>query len=333
MNDEPSEDSTGNLTIEEAKKYITGGGGYDVAAAAYLLAHGIPVPPSLVGRFRKGVGRLVDSSFNLLGSAVDRRTQRANFENQVQQGVIKTLAKQGASDLSAQPGVSAEVALSMIREYGLKFDNKSAVAKAAFEALEADRPTTDPTPDADLDEDWLNYFSEIAGQKSSQEMQKLMGRILAGEIRRPGSFSPLSIHALSTLTPSVAQKFQALCSVTVHINGTRVVPVFAYPQFLIKGIPELGITYSDVLLLRSYQLLANEQGSEYTAASGRGVRVDLAGKTRVFTPNNGERVIKVALLSQVGAELSSLIEISINPELESKVLAILSAADWSVLDV
>jgi hypothetical protein len=59
---------------------------------------------------------------------------------------------------------------------------ESVTSAAARElAQEVDVPSQAP------DEDWITRFFNTAQEVSSKEMQKLWGRILAGEIKKPGS--------------------------------------------------------------------------------------------------------------------------------------------------
>src|SRR5260370_30873449 len=68
-----------------------------------------------------------------------------------------------------------------------KFKNKEAVARSAIVELWNDPGAADAP--SEIEDDWLNLFARLAEDKSSEELQALFGRILAGGIRRPGSFS------------------------------------------------------------------------------------------------------------------------------------------------
>lgn len=58
----------------------------------------------------------------------------------------------------------------------------------------------EPDAQSEIDDDWLNLFARLAEDKSSEELQGLFGRILGGEIRKPGSFSLRTIQFPSTLS-------------------------------------------------------------------------------------------------------------------------------------
>lgn len=319
-------------TFDAAVGYLRDGGGYDVTVAALFLANGVPVPPSIVKRFRIGVGRLVDGSFDFLVGALERKKARLDFDAKVQEAVVKGVAKAGANALAAErtSNISTAVALSMLNDYGLKLDNRAAVAQHAFAELAKEPFSQDEMPDAELSIDWLNYFSDIAAQKSDPEMQHLMGKILAGEIRKPGSFSPMTVNALSTLTTTIAQKFEQLCSVALDVDGMSFVLTNVFPEFLSKGIPEIGFTYVDLLNLRSHQLLANESGSKLSLNAGDVCRVSNCGKIfqlRV-TGSGGKQEIPSALFSQVGSEMRRLVSPTPPPWFEEKLSTVFSQPNW-----
>jgi hypothetical protein len=62
-----------------------------------------------------------------------------------------------------------------------------------------------------IDDDWLASFFEKARIVSSEEMQRLWGRILAGEANRPGSFSKRTLSTVSDLDRRDAEVFTTLC--------------------------------------------------------------------------------------------------------------------------
>ena len=69
-----------------------------------------------------------------------------------------------------------------------------------------------------IDDDWINGFETEARQKSTEEMQLRFGRILAGEIRQPGSYSIKAVKLLGELDQNTAILFKKFCSVCVAIG-------------------------------------------------------------------------------------------------------------------
>ena len=89
-----------------------------------------------------------------------------------------------------------------------KQENCEAIWIEASDSLKA-LPTQDQAATAsEIDEDWLNLFTSYAEKASSDRLRKLWGRILAGEIRKPGAFAPSTLRVMSEMDPEIAQAFQ-----------------------------------------------------------------------------------------------------------------------------
>ena len=67
-------------------------------------------------------------------------------------------------------------------------------------------------PTENVSKDWLNEFRSIACKKSTEDAQELFSRVLAGEIRKPGSFSLKALTTLANIDKTVAIYFKAFCS-------------------------------------------------------------------------------------------------------------------------
>lgn len=70
-----------------------------------------------------------------------------------------------------------------------------------------------------VDEDWIRRFFDYAQDVSREEMQMLWGKILAGEVKKPGSFSIRTLEILRNVTKDEADIFLAfgklaLCTYT-----------------------------------------------------------------------------------------------------------------------
>ena len=85
-------------------------------------------------------------------------------------------------------------------------DNLEKVTKKAADALGGDEEIADESPD----DDWINRFFSSAQEVSSDKMQTLWGRILAGEVKQPGSYSLRTLDFLRNLTASEAKAFEEL---------------------------------------------------------------------------------------------------------------------------
>ena len=78
------------------------------------------------------------------------------------------------------------------------------VAKQALPSSVSDDP---------VDQDWINHFFDGVKDVSSEDLQELWGRILAGEVTSPGRFTRRLVEFLKTIERNEAEMLTALFSV------------------------------------------------------------------------------------------------------------------------
>src|SRR5208282_1792888 len=71
-----------------------------------------------------------------------------------------------------------------------------------------------------------------------QEMEHLWAKILAGEARKPGSFSKRCLDFLSTFEKEEAQLFTSVCKFILEVNGERILTIFDWgsPIYTKEGV-------------------------------------------------------------------------------------------------
>ena len=88
-------------------------------------------------------------------------------------------------------------------------------------------------PDKEPDHDWTARFFNDIQDVSSEEMQTLWAKVLAGEVAQPGSTSMRTLSILRSLDKATAGLFRKLCSacVSLRLDG---------PEFWDARVPSLG---------------------------------------------------------------------------------------------
>lgn len=107
--------------------------------------------------------------------------------------------------------------------------NIEAIAKTAAMELPA------IVSEEPLDHDWITQFFDHSQDIHEMDMQLLWGRILAGEIAKPGAYAKRTLQFLKTLEKWEAEKFSDLCSLSIRDeNGWHIL----FEGNLSKHIPE-----------------------------------------------------------------------------------------------
>lgn len=88
-------------------------------------------------------------------------------------------------------------------------------AKAILFAEEQLASDTQAPPTRDVDEDWLFVWRDLAGKVSAEDLQRLWGSVLAGEVKAPGRYSIRTLEFLKTLSKAEAEMISTLASYVI----------------------------------------------------------------------------------------------------------------------
>ena len=71
-------------------------------------------------------------------------------------------------------------------------------------------------PDHEPDPDWTARFFDYAQDVSSEDMQKIWAKILAGEVENPGRTSLRTLDTLRNMTKRDAEMFRDMCDFVIN---------------------------------------------------------------------------------------------------------------------
>lgn len=148
-------------------------------------------------------------------------------------------------------------------------------------------------PDTPVDEDWLTRLLNNAKEVSSETMQFIWGKILAGEIATPNSFSKRTLDTIRNLSQYEANVFQNMLPYIVCVGGAMAIT----SKDIIHKMH--GIRYGDILLLDECGLM--------TSGIGVSLNVDVKEESSVVAHNED-----LLLLAHCSPEQSQKISISLH---------------------
>lgn len=209
--------------------------------------------------------------------------------------IKKALADKVAERAVVDDGLLERMSSRWLGEEVKKQINRETVGNLALEDLRQ----LPPEEDSPVDDDFLNRFTTYAEQASTEEMQKLFGRVLAGEIRQPGSYSLAALHVLSIMDASLAKTVE---EVSAWVLGDFI--PFSKPLTSGDYLEKIG-RLEDLGLIRSGLI------SRTFARNSAGF-LNLAARNVVDAPAfacvcSGENTtIDAALITPTGAQIFSL---------------------------
>jgi hypothetical protein len=297
---------------------------------------GVTIPAPVRKNALKAFGRLCTALVEIPAAVLEGIAAERRAESQARVKLIGVTAEQMSTQLSVDPRfaeiASARHAQKIVRQQV----NLTRVSEVAAEelaspgaaAVNADAPSA--AEGAEIDEDWLNVFESEAAEKSSEHMQMLFGKILAGEIRRPKSFSIKAIRLISQLDTPTAQLFKRLCSSAISLQrpdgvliDVRVCSLggnaaanslqshgLSFDQ--LNVLQESGLIIADYNSYAGYELCIVRDGKVMVPLTFEGREWGLISKGGQASPQTF-RVHGVAL-SRAGRELFPIVEIEPNAE-------------------
>ena len=123
---------------------------------------------------------------------------------------------------------------------------------------------------------WINIFETEARPQSTEDMQLLFGRILAGEIKQPGSYSIRSIRTLVELDQNTAALFKRLCSLCIVVENPDDRYIFDARVASLgddaaqNALSKYGLSFDQLNVLNEYGLIISDYNSWHSYNVYRG---------------------------------------------------------------
>ncbi len=180
----------------------------------------------------------------------------------------------------------------------VKQNNIESVIGMAYQAIGNDEKVTDEP----VDEDWILRFFNSVQDVSRAEMQRIWAGILAGEIRRPSSFSLRTLETLHNISKDEAELFQRIHKYIIKNGKRRYIP---NEDVLLQNA---GINYSDIVRLEECGLINADSNLAIQHEKVYHMSLAQNNKYVVFATAKNKFYLKVRVfpLTRVGCEIESL---------------------------
>jgi hypothetical protein len=245
---------------------------------------------------------VVETITKIVGSEYAERRARKEgqalvirTEAEAQAKIISAVANVAAKQASKDPALADRAVIRAMRNSEIKQENIESVAFKALQYLSDDPPPPDQT--STPSDDFLNYFGDHAERASEENLRDMFARILAGEIRQPGTIRRQTIHVVSLMDQEIAK---ALTRTRAWLHDTgfpNVKPLHNGEPFLAMGVLE------DLSLVRDGVMI------DYSVGSNGEIFFPFIKYGVVYTtlPNSTLRVNSWSL-TPIGRQVMRLIE-------------------------
>jgi hypothetical protein len=189
--------------------------------------------------------------------------------------------------------------------------NTETIVTNAAEELSGDEFVPDESPEPE----WISRFFRIAEEIPTEELQYLWGRILAGEIRRPGSFSLRTLELLRNLSKKEAETFVKLAPYVVNAGDNYF--YLREPEYVFGKNGKLS--FAEILTLKEAGLINSDNFltvtfGEIKAGTAQWILNGPIGLKFVATSDRRATNLQVGLLTAAGIQLLKLVKLEPNFE-------------------
>jgi hypothetical protein len=199
------------------------------AATSSLPAWIADIPKALVPSSVKAFDRLLGAAVDYPVALIKRETAKIEAQTKAFE-IVESAIANAAGEVAGADAETVDRALKvLVRKEYRKQSNREGIVARAVEELRGAATEEESSVDSSRtpDDDWLNVFERFAEDASTERMQSLWGRVLAGEIRKPGTFSLRTLRFLSEFSQSDAVIFAQVCECAV---GQSILTDLAKPE-------------------------------------------------------------------------------------------------------
>lgn len=191
-----------------------------------------------------------------------------------------------------------------------------------------------------VDLDWTTRFFDAVSDVSTDEMQILWGKILAGEVNKPGSFSFRTLEAVRNMSKKEAELFSFLATVITNAEAE----MFVISDTLLLN--KYRISYGSIMLLDECGLINSSGTLSYNPIVSKTKVLHIYNKKRIaFVSGKTEEDQKISFgvhtLTRVGKELITVVDVEPNNDylcdlakhIESKYTGIVSVSIHEINEI
>lgn len=293
------------------------------------------IPAPIRRNMLKALDRLGSALIDIPVGALERRSAEKRAESEARIKITEVVNAQIIEQIKVDPEFPQRASNTFAKKILREQFNLEKILGIATDILKKKKYDNSANQQAEseteksIDDDWFNIFEKEASQKSSEDMQHRFGRVLAGEIEKPGSYSIKAVKLLGELDQNTAILFKKFCSVCVvygafgvsngdHVFDARVPSLGGQPGS--NALSKYGLGFGQLNILNEYNLIISDYNSWYgynLCIMNKDNPVLLPfqhqGKYWILLPtpergNTSEFKLSGVALSRVGRELSRIID-------------------------
>ena len=255
----------------------------------------------------KAVGHLIIGAAGVPTAGLNWLSSRIQDSDKSRSDLSKLVTATAKKAAQSDPGFGDRALVHLAGKLAKAQENRESIAIRVMQDLQSDPPIREQVEEPS--EDFMNLFGDCAERASSAEMQDMFARILAGELRKPKTFSLRLIQCVSVLDQELAN---AVKMVRAWVSRGRIIRVASTNRG--EPLHAIGLL-EDMSLVRTGLTLPHKFPVE------GGVVAVYGDKAVVVygSSNQTETQIQIALLTPTGKQLMDLLPAELDLDYVSEV--------------
>ncbi len=188
-----------------------------------------------------------------------------------------------------------------------KQNNIECVVANAYNILENEQACSEEP----IEQGWINRFFDSVADVSDEDLQKLWGQVLAGEIKHPKSYSLRTLETLKNLSKYEAELFAKVATLAVRMNNNL------FLTSKTELLRRYEVSYDDILCLDECGLVNSDGMVSYNPEISIDEPVGIFTKSKLLLlKGTNESPTKISIgifaLTQAGKEIYSILNCDSN---------------------
>jgi hypothetical protein len=273
------------------------------------------VPQTVKGKIQRAVFRMIVGGMGLeYFQKVRENLDTIEGRSRINMLVAEEIGRQAIAD----PEFLERAKARFLGEMAVRHENVEAVARIAHAKSEADPEGDKPAPDeqAEPTQDWMNLFIRAAEDASSEELRERLASVLAGEAKRPGTFSRSTVRFIAEADKELLEQLNLALQFRVGDAVIRDANVWDKGEWFQRSVMLEAsglLTGSSGFTHRTIKL--NGEGNGFLF--GDKLALTVKGDTGV------EKQLSILLLTRTGKEVAALLQKSDNIEAFKRAAALI----------
>ena len=247
---------------------------------------GLPINVTL------GLDKLVETIANATGLTALGTIMNAHGEAKAQSYLAKKKAQTDAEVEILRLQGEEKIAQYVLARNKQKAENVEEIVSKAKQQFAPDEQVSEEP----VEKDWMNRFLNIAEEISDEDMQEIWGRVLAGEIKKPKSYSLRTLEVLRNLSKEEAALITKVSNYQVALD--------------LLSTEDFSVNIMDLTTLDDIGIICGEEMIRtYTASNGK-ISFELNKQTliNIYAPIGVKIGFKGFKITKAGREVMGLIQ-------------------------